>query len=340
MPEVSLARIDLQKHLDNLSRSFAFCIAQLPAGFKEAVGISYLLFRFLDTIEDSAWSHSEAQAQAYATFRKNVLNPFTPQPWSEIFKAASLNQHEKELLQDIDLLFIEFSSLNISVQKIISNGLLSMESGMRHFSNKNFRPKNLKEVNQYCFFVAGIVGELLEELFQQHSQLKDRQQHLVPAVHFGLFLQKVNILKDQVVDEAEGRFWVHDRNEILRSLRLHGEQAFAYLQSLPLVHRGYRLFCAWSLFIGLANLPLYEQGFKQKKSKKMGRFRTLILIDRIKRKIDFPQELEIEFEGYFSKAFKSESHIDYHESFEDNGIIMKLYQGQLSVPQLTQLNVL
>src|SRR5262249_3190538 len=66
----------------------------------------------------------------------------------------------------------------------------------------------------------------------------------------GLFLQKVNILKDQREDEAARRFLVPDRAELIASLRANARGALAYLQSLPRRDRGYRTFCAWCLMMG------------------------------------------------------------------------------------------
>src|SRR5258708_9371144 len=81
---------------------------------------------------------------------------------------------------------------------------------------------------------------------------------MIFAYRFGLFLEKVNILKDQAEDEEAGRFLVPDRREILASLRADAERALAYLTSLPRAERGYRTFCAWSLMLRAASLPLME----------------------------------------------------------------------------------
>jgi phytoene/squalene synthetase len=78
------------------------------------------------------------------------------------------------------------------------------------------------------------------------------------AYHFGLFLQKVNILKDQAEDETAGRFFVPDRSALLASLRRDSQGALAYLQALP---RGddYRIFCAWSLMLGAVTVAQLDE---------------------------------------------------------------------------------
>ncbi len=52
-----------QTHLDRVSRSFAFCIRQLPDPLRGWVGLSYLLCRILDTIEDSPCPPSRSRAK-------------------------------------------------------------------------------------------------------------------------------------------------------------------------------------------------------------------------------------------------------------------------------------
>jgi hypothetical protein len=74
-----------------------------------------------------------------------------------------------------------------------------------------------------------------------------------------LFLQKINILKDQKTDESEGRYLVHSREDLLSSLSSNADGALQYLLDIPICEKGYRLFCAWSLFLGLSMLPFLRQ---------------------------------------------------------------------------------
>ena len=45
-----------QHWLDVVSRSFALCIPQLDAPFRDHVALAYLLFRVLDTVEDAPFA--------------------------------------------------------------------------------------------------------------------------------------------------------------------------------------------------------------------------------------------------------------------------------------------
>jgi phytoene/squalene synthetase len=112
-------------------------------------------------------------------------------------------------------------------------------------------------VTRYCCFVAGLVGEMLSALWTL-----GRAEPPPPALHayrFGMFLQKVNILKDQRDDEAVGRFFVPDRAELLASLHDDARGALAYLQALPRDERGYRTFCAWAMMMGASTIKHLDQ---------------------------------------------------------------------------------
>ncbi|MEZ4871220.1 MAG: hypothetical protein R2827_03035 [Bdellovibrionales bacterium] len=54
------------------------------------------------------------------------------------------------------------------VQEIIQSTVISMSAGMQHYAKqtqkKGLKIKTRRELNRYCFFVAGVVGELLTKL--------------------------------------------------------------------------------------------------------------------------------------------------------------------------------
>jgi phytoene/squalene synthetase len=135
-----------------------------------------------------------------------------------------------------------------------------MANGMAAYSRRPLplRLVDLEDVSRYCCFVAGVVGEMLTQLWACGGD--DVAPPIPLAYHFGLFLQKVNILKDQAEDEAAGRFLVPDRLGLLASLSGDASGALAYLQTLP-PHRdrGYRTFCAWSLMLGAVTVDQLAQ---------------------------------------------------------------------------------
>jgi farnesyl-diphosphate farnesyltransferase len=158
-----------------------------------------------------------------------------------------------------------------------------MASGMAQFqlSHDKHGLKNLHELDRYCYYVAGVVGEMLTTLFCLYSpriaQQHDRLMRL--AVSFGQGLQMTNILKDIWEDYANGACWLpreifaDDDFELREMARgensvqfqrgiqrlvgvAHGhlKDALSYTLVIPRREIGIRNFCLWA--IGLAVLTL------------------------------------------------------------------------------------
>ncbi|HET6346749.1 MAG TPA: squalene/phytoene synthase family protein, partial [Myxococcota bacterium] len=215
-----------QSHLDRVSRSFAFCIRELPAPLRGWVSLSYLMCRVLDTVEDARWCDAATRAQAYERFDDFLrAAPTTAalSAWRDSFP-ASLPPGERALLADAARFFHDLATLDHGPRQAILETVRSMSAGMQHYAAQHaalgeLRLGDIKEVNRYCYFVAGIVGLLLTRLFVQHRPSYTPPEGLLKdAFHFGIFLQKINILKDQSDDEAEGRFLVPSRHTVLLSL--------------------------------------------------------------------------------------------------------------------------
>jgi len=270
-----------QAHLDAVSRSFALCIPQLAPPFREQVALSYLLFRVLDTAEDATFPDKQIQARQFETFRR-FLGENPPRPEIDRFVEAfprSLSDGERALLADTETLIADAHQLPPRAREIILSGLDRMAQGMALYAMRPapLRLLDLEDVNRYCCFVAGIVGELLTRLWALGG---GDPPSLLDAYRFGLFLQKINILKDQAEDEAAGRFFVPDRRELLASLRSDAEGALSYLVALPRTERGYRTFCAWSLMLGAASLAAMDAPRESRRAQTMALFgRTAELIE-------------------------------------------------------------
>ena len=97
--------------------------------------------------------------------------------------------------------------------------------------------RSLRELRDYCYVVAGIVGEMLTELFLLDaealapfaSRLRRRSRF------FGEALQLVNILKDASSDATEGRVYLPagiDRARVFALARRDLDVAAAYVGTL------------------------------------------------------------------------------------------------------------
>lgn len=320
--------LDLNAHLVRVSRSFAFCIARLEAPLNRQVGISYLICRILDCVEDAPWADRSGQERAFKEFISflhiDSSGDFKAvEDWSKrVVAETKLPEHEILLLEDSGLVFGALWNERPRVRDAMVRPIESMARGMMEYSGlqaklsrgqslhqntaQNFviKLKNIGDVNRYCFFVAGVVGEILNGLLKLVAEDRGVRvaTSLVEGFRFGLFLQKVNLLKDRDKDLQEGRDLVPSRFLVFQSAFQDARKAFSYLSSIPVIFESYRLFCGWSLFLGLASLPHIASG------RKIGRLETLALLASVESRVNSNIDLAALFEKYLDQAVGSVDH--------------------------------
>lgn len=245
-----------QHWLERVSRSFALCIPQLDVPLRDHVALAYLLFRVLDTVEDAPFTDQRLQQRQFERLRTFLHGGAPSRETVDTFVRGfprEVDPAERALASEVGELFREAYTLPAPVRAAMFRGLDRMALGMAAYTRrpKPLRLVDVEDVSRYCCFVAGVVGELLTDLWALERKMPGPSAPL--AYHFGLFLQKVNILKDQREDEACGRFYVPDRAELLATLHRDARGALRYLCALPRDDR-YRIFCAWSLMLGAATI--------------------------------------------------------------------------------------
>ncbi len=272
--------------LPKVSRSFALGIRLLPAGLKDAVMISYLLFRMSDTIEDSSYSH--AQKRIFIRSFQTLLHSSSSNQRSIDTFVVSLGKHdfgpETFLFHHAADVFTVFFSLPQEARQYICSWLTEMNTHAWKYNTKKIH--TFAEQNKYCYHVAGVVGHLLTDLFayyEHYTSQKKHELHLL-AADFGLALQKVNIIKDIYKDVAEKRYYwpltllqkhrlsyttlfspqrlpaaLLVLQEMLADVIPYINKAAQYIFTLPKRSFRVRLFCGLSLFMAIASLRTYRQ---------------------------------------------------------------------------------
>jgi len=182
-----------------------------------------------------------------------------------------------------------------------------MARGMKSFSETKvdgvLRLMSLDEVNRYCYFVAGVIGEVLAQLIAILDKSFVLGPETVERAHrFGLFLQKVNLLKDEPEDRPLGRYLVPDSQVILDSAREDQVGALDFLKTIKKKKKGFRLFCAWSLSLGLSTLRVIRTG-RGTDLRKVDRASTETLVGDIEQRIGDPESLELYIQNLSRAAF-------------------------------------
>jgi farnesyl-diphosphate farnesyltransferase len=306
--------------LGEVSRTFALTIPVLPADVRRAVANAYLLCRIADTIEDDARLPAEAKAHYSEWFIAAVegracaeqlarelaprLAPETPEP-------------ERRLVAATPGVLRITRSLPPVQQAALARCVAVMSRGMAGYQAQGTRAglATLKDMDRYCYYVAGVVGEMLTEIFcDSASDIRVHREALMPlAVSFGQALQMTNILKDVWEDRARGACWlpreVFARHgcdlsradlssaspgfgpglaELVGVARGHLRDALRYVETIPARHTGIRRFCLWALGMAVMTLrkvhahPGYSSGSEVKIRRSTVR-RTLALLNLLTR---------------------------------------------------------
>jgi len=241
--------------LPYVSRTFALTIPQLPKPLRIAVTNAYLLCRIADTIEDEP-----------------ALPPAETRLYLQRFTAVSGMERVVALTQGL-------GESRAAIQRCIE----VMSHGMHHFQQTASLAglTRCSDLDSYCYYVAGVVGEMLTELFCCHSPAVALQRTALQelSVSFAEGLQLTNIIKDFWEDRSRGACWFPQEvfarhgvelarltpqgsdarfhagvRELVAVAHGHLRNALAYALLLPARERGVRLFCLWA--IGLAVLTL------------------------------------------------------------------------------------
>lgn len=286
-PLGSLTDLEMQSVLLNgVSRTFALTIPQLPEALYPVVANAYLLCRIVDTIEDEISLSPQLKRDFCGRFigvvrKTERANQFA----SELFPLLSGQTlpAEHELIRNIPRVVRITHGFTGAQQAALAACVETMAGGMPQFQNTGLRNglKTLQEMDRYCYFVAGCVGEMLTRLFCAHSAeiARNEKRFLELSVSFGQGLQMTNILKDIWDDHQRSVCWLpqdiftdtgFDLSQLspgqknpafckgLETLigiaHSHLKNALEYTLLIPKNEIGIRYFCLWAL--GMAVLTL------------------------------------------------------------------------------------
>ena len=271
--------------LPHVSRTFALTIPQLPMPLRTAVTNAYLLCRIADTIEDEpALSPTESRV-FLQRFTAVVRGPEAAGPLArEVVRRLSERTlpAERELVSGMERV-VEVTAGLGAERPAIQRCIELMGHGMHHFQQTASLAglARSSDLDSYCYYVAGVVGEMLTELFSCHSPAVAAQRNALQelSTSFAEGLQLTNIIKDFWEDRSRGACWFPRElfarhgvelaemspqssdarfqagvRELVAVAHGHLRNALAYALLLPPRETGIRLFCLWA--IGLAVLTL------------------------------------------------------------------------------------
>jgi len=269
--------------LDMVSRTFALSIRYLPAELRELVSLSYLLFRVSDCLED----HGEMLAERKVTLLNEwngVLQGRTS-PFEFVRNIADLDRDDPEVYvaKQAPELIAALDAVPIDLRAPIVERISESTLGMARWQQQGPFVATLKELDDYMYHVAGLVGYLMTDLFSWYSsKFRSRRAELLPmSREIGLGLQTVNIIRGLRKDYQRG--WVFVPQEMLNAAGINRDQFFQqafedralevvnqlidkaeghlqfgldYISALPWFNHRVRLACIWPLCFALRTLDI------------------------------------------------------------------------------------
>ena len=274
--------------LIKVSRTFALNIKVLRGELHRSVLIAYLFCRAVDTVEDATQLDPKIKIRQLFEFSRLIENREYRRnhldKWIKDCGIVDGNQNDLDLLKNIKRVFNIFDSLKKNHQELIIPAVSKMAKGMGHFQSRcqfgEITPlENEEDLEEYCYFVAGVVGEMLCNLFllkltfiPESSRITMKEN----AVSFGLGLQMTNISKDVMADRDRGWSYIpkslitsygltveefHSGKSIEKNLKIlenllcktngHLQDALKFTLAIPKTELSLRLFCVWPLWMAM-----------------------------------------------------------------------------------------
>jgi len=274
--------------LEGVSRTFALTIPQLPEGLYREVANAYLLCRITDTVEDEVSLSAEQKEHFCLRFIDIVKTGEGAARFAEDLSPLLSEQTipAEHVLVQLTERVIEITHSFAPEQIAALLGCVdAMAKGMPGYQSMDLSGglATMKDMDEYCYYVAGCVGEMLAKLFCHYSPAinQHHDQLLALSTSFGQGLQMTNILKDIWDDAKRGVCWLPQDiftetgfdlknlntsestpefrkglEHLLSMAQGHLKNAMTYTLLIPRHETGMRNFCLWA--IGMAVLTLNE----------------------------------------------------------------------------------
>ena len=287
------------KTLPKVSRTFALNISVLRGELHRSILVAYLFCRTVDTVEDAALLDPKIKIKLLEEFSRLIEDRGYREKnltlWIEECATVDGSTNDLDLLNQTQRVFNVFDSLPKNHQDQIIPSVSKMAKGMAFFQNRfqfgEITPlENIEDLEEYCYFVAGVVGEMLCNLFfQKMPNLSEDARNIMRqnAVSFGLGLQMTNISKDIIADRDRGWSYIPksiivekgltmdefhsgasmDKNlqileNLLRKTNGHLHDALSFTLAIPRTEISLRLFCIWPLWMAVKTVAVLHNNPK------------------------------------------------------------------------------
>jgi farnesyl-diphosphate farnesyltransferase len=273
------------QHLQGVSRTYAILIPMLPGGLADAVGVAYLLMRIVDTLEDDP-RLSPSERLRHLSLLEAALDadagcaPDTAAVGcvpGRTLHGLGVSKDERELMHATPEVFARVDALDPEYRAPVCACARAMSAGVRRLIVRSAERRlpypavrDAAELREYCYYVAGVVGEMLCAVMAHFLRLPALLRLQDVAVELGIGLQLVNILKDALQDSQQGRRYLplaaggavaHAEiyTAVLQEARQSLRRGIEFVVALPASARELRSFCGLPIAWGAMTLARAER---------------------------------------------------------------------------------
>ncbi len=240
--------------LKETSRTFYIPITFLKNDLKMSVAAAYLAMRAIDEIEDHEMLSNDIKFDLLTATSELLKVDFDAEAY------AALLAPYAEQLPEVSLRLADWLTFcPEGARKIVQASTSEMAFGMAKWAKANWQVHTREDLDDYTYYVAGLVGTMLSELWAWGADIQtDREL----AIGYGRGLQAVNILRNQHEDLNErGVSFVPDgwtREDLFAYAEENLAKADLYMKDIN--KRTVLLFCRLPLALAHKTLKAMQDG--------------------------------------------------------------------------------
>lgn len=273
MPKVATLQKEAMDMLKKTSRTFYIPITFLEPTLKKAVASAYLCMRAIDEIEDHEALGLQEKQQLLLATSKMLQKEFDTKEYEKLVEPF------KDILPEVSLRLGDWLSIcPTDLVEKVKESTSEMAEGMAKWVEKNWQVKTKEDLDEYTYYVAGLVGVMLSNLWEWNAGIKtDRDL----AIAYGRGLQAVNILRNKDEDKERGvQFFPEGwtREDMFRYAEGNLAKADEYIKSIN--RKSIVLFCKLPLALAHKTLKALKSG-----KEKMTRAEVEATVEEVKAEV-------------------------------------------------------
>ena len=253
MSQVANLQKESMAMLKETSRTFFIPISFLEPPLKKTVASAYLCMRAIDEIEDHPDLADDVKQKLLLATSHLLKTGFDREQYESLVSPYT------HTLPAVTLRLADWISVcPTEIVETVKEYTAIMAEGMAKWVEKKWVITTKEDLDDYTYYVAGLVGVLLSDLWKWHDGTETDPEL---AIGFGRGLQAVNMLRNYDEDLERGVTFVPDgwnRDDMFTYANENLAQANQYVKSIK--NKRITMFCKVPLALANSTLKAMSLG--------------------------------------------------------------------------------